>query len=242
MLDSKNTIWLGSFFTLLFITFCVSRHLDDLNPHITNIQNKHDIYMADNPHKEDISNNLPIKPIKDETSAFVNEIKIEEISQLPDTNKSTKLKTLTKENNISKEILHIEKLNIDKNISTSKEKNSVLHIVKDKKTSENNKNKKTKVKKLKKTTHTYKTIDKIILSKDDIDMVLDHKENNNLNKIAFKYNIYKNTHVFIKAKEMKLAKEVKKILIRKNVKSTKINIQINDKNHNDVHILLKERN
>ena len=34
---SKNLMWLSSFFALLFITFCVTRHLDDLNPHITNV-------------------------------------------------------------------------------------------------------------------------------------------------------------------------------------------------------------
>ncbi|HIP46738.1 MAG TPA: hypothetical protein EYG95_04175, partial [Campylobacterales bacterium] len=36
-MDSKNLIWLGSFFSLLFITFCVTKHLDDLNPNIISI-------------------------------------------------------------------------------------------------------------------------------------------------------------------------------------------------------------
>jgi len=36
-MDSKNVIWLSSFFALLFITFCVTKHLDDLNPTIVSL-------------------------------------------------------------------------------------------------------------------------------------------------------------------------------------------------------------
>jgi hypothetical protein len=219
-------MWLGSFFSLLFITFCVSKNLDELNPHITNVQKEHDTVIT----KESDSN------------LFVNDINIEEISNIP-------LK------DDKPEVLHIER-KIDENITLpttfiepkkeepkkeepkkeepKKEEPKKL----DKKTTKPNV--KTKKPVAKKSKSSKKVIEKISLSLDEVANISSGKENNNLNKIAFYNSINKNSFVQITAPDLVTSKIVKVRLIKRRVKNIKIKI---DKNIDEVKLkLIKERN
>ena len=248
MLDSKNVIWLGSFFSLLFITFCVSKNLDDLNPHITNVQKEHDILVTED-------NSIPcITPAQNSSqtlyekdtnnSIFVNDVKIEEISSIP-----------KKE---EKEKLHIEKRDkVDENVTLpttfidpkikaktpkdAKEKNDSKTIKKPTPIKEKVIKKKI-VKKVPKATSktTYKTIKEIDLNSNDIEKILDDRDDNEINKIAFFYSINKNSIVIINSSNLVLAKRLKMQLIKKGVKNIKIK---RDKNSDTTTLkLLKERN
>jgi len=223
MLDSKNVMWLGSFFSLLFITFCVSKNLDDLNPHITNVQKEHDTIMV-----EEKNANL-----------FVKDINIEEISNIPPKDDKPEILHIEnkKEENITLPTTFIKPKEEEKEPEIIEPKKEEPKKSQPKKTKPKVKPKKPITKKSK---PSIKMIQKISLSLDEVADISEGIGNNNLNKLAFYNSINKNSFVQITSPDMASAKIIKAKLVKKSVKDIKIKI---DKNSKSVEIkLLKERN
>jgi len=223
MLDSKNVMWLGSFFSLLFITFCVSKNLDDLNPHITNVQKEHDTVMV-----EEKNANL-----------FVKDINIEEISNIPPKDDKPEILHIEnkKEENITLPTTFIKPKEEEKEPEIIEPKKEEPKKSQPKKTKPKVKPKKPITKKSK---PSIKMIQKISLSLDEVADISEGIVNNNLNKLAFYNSINKNSFVQITSPDMASAKIIKAKLVKKSVKDIKIKI---DKNSKSVEIkLLKERN
>ena len=223
MLDSKNVMWLGSFFSLLFITFCVSKNLDDLNPHITNVQKEHDTIMV-----EEKNANL-----------FVKDINIEEISNIPPKDDKPEILHIEnkKEENITLPTTFIKPKEEEKEPEIIEPKKEEPKKSQPKKTKPKVKPKKPITKKSK---PSIKMIQKISLSLDEVADISEGIGNNNLNKLAFYNSINKNSFVQITSPDMASAKIIKAKLVKKSVKDIKIKI---DKNSEAVELkLLKERN
>ncbi len=230
MLDSKNFLWLGSFFSLLFITFCVSTHLDDLNPHFNSID------QTITEQKDKNENNLTKSP-----TIFVKDVNI---VQLPnDLNKKesvTKLSTEeirksvnSKEKNQTKQEVDTKKdftlPNIfheeEKNIS-SKAKNESLQKKEDKTLKKSRKKRVTHTKdSLKKKVPSSKLVQKLLLTKKDIARLSKGFENNNFNKMAFLYGLKRGRFITIRSSDLSTAKVIKRLLTKRFVNPKDIYIK-----------------
>ncbi len=254
MLDSKNFIWLSSFFTLLFITFCVTRHIDDLNPHIKNIKT----HQA----TKTIST-IPSEPNED---IFVKEITIEkegnetQTKQQVENNDSDIIKSkntpkIEEKLPLEKDILHVEPKSVKedikkptKNPNTDSTKERVSTKIKRESKTEKvslkdvsvkpkkRENKRVKKAPHKKISHKIKTITKIEI---DPYLPLDSRAIENLTMIAYKYGIHTKSFVEIKSSNLKKANSIKRVLIKKNVEPNQIKIV--PSNDEIIDIILKER-
>ncbi len=224
MLDSKNALWLGSFFSLLLITFCVTRHLDDLNPNFmtSQIRSEKRTQVSDNTTQNKIT-----------PTPFVKDVTIIKVPQQQESNKGTqevKVDTLHIEANVSTtqetpkndftlpNTFHMNQTNhkpqtkeVQKQ-ETKKEKTHTGHkkdIAKPKKAKSTNKKAPIKL---------GKTLLESRFSKYEIAAIF-HKrhESNKLNKIAFKYVIYPDTVIVVTAPNHNIAQQVKKIFMRRGI-------------------------
>ena len=243
MIDSKNFLWLGSFFGLLFITYCVTIHLDDLNPQISNLQ---PVYIDNNQSQDQNSE-----------QEFTQIINIEEINETKPIQK-TKTPDKKKNQSLSKDILHFEPVlqtkpkvstkqtavKTSENNETNQSKNSLIKKeIPHKKDKPKTKLKKHKYKKTPKSQKRVKKIlliDKINLNSYELNNIFNNRSNNDLNKIAYKYGIAKERFVVIHTKNLDFAHKIKKILIKKSVNKKDIKILKNQLDENVV-IDLKER-
>ncbi len=258
MLDSKNFLWLGSFITLLFITFCVTRHIDELNPQFQHI--------SSTPSYQNASKQNGTEP---DENIFVNEIIIEQEesdqkSKPASTNGSVTVVTVQKEESSktqtslqkeSKSILHIEpKTTAEKNVSTqeaikTEAQNTILK--KDKDLSKAAKAKHVEIKKPTNTISTgekrakikkrksYRQLKTIAQISIDPYLELSAKDRESITMIAYKYGVYKKSFVIIKSGDIKKAKMLKRLLIKKNVEPAQI--MIKKTNDEMISVLLKER-
>jgi hypothetical protein len=257
MFDSKNAMWLGSFFSLLLITYCVSTHLDDLNPTIANIPSKdsqkidkssqkssnisNEIQFPKNVHIENLNTNK--KNIKDEENSS-----------------STKLVK-------NKEILHIKAKKVD---SINNEKNETLDLNRsqtgkthkhfkltekfiEKKAHKNkpshphqktkvliSKHKQIEKKKAHKKKMSIKKIKRVYLSQDSFKSLLHGKENNYVNMIAFKYGLNKNRFIKIVGANKRDLAKLKTLFLKKSVKNSDIYLKP-DVGLDGIYIYLFER-
>ena len=260
MFDSKNVMWLGSFFSLLLITYCVSTHLDDLNPNIANIPNKESKKVDDS--------------FKNLSSNISNEIQFPKNVHIENLNTNKKISNLDKNDSVkkveeSKEILHINPRVVDSNKDekneTLKPKSSISKTDKDDKhfrltdkfiedkslkdtnktTKHSNQKAKRKITKQKPKSHRkkkiiIKKIKEIRLSKDSFKSLLHGKENNYINMIAYKYGLNKSRFIkIVAADKLDLAK-LKRVFVKKHIKTDDIYLKV-DRELDGFKIYLYER-
>ncbi len=215
-MDSKNLIWLSSFFSLLFITFCVTRHLDDLNPKIISMPREsqeinaeldavnldNDIQHSFAPKLETPKLETP-KLIKEKTELFTSE----ELQKVV----TKKENTFTK---VAKKLLKKEKPQIIKKSKKVKKQKIIIKKAK-------------RIKQKTTTTKTY-TIGGINLDTVTMQAIFSHKNNNELNKLAYMHSIHKGSTIQIYTNDVKIAKHLIGYLQKQNVQKKDIHIH-NDK-------------
>ncbi len=250
-MDSKNFIWLSSFFALLFITFCVTRHLDDLNPHIISMPRESQeinaelaVVILDN----DIQNSFvpKLETPKLETPKLETP-KLETPKLETPKLETPKLETpkLIKEKT---ELFTSEEM---KKVVTKKEEAivSVLKQPLNKKQPQDIKKAKkvkkpkviiTKAKRIKRKTTRGKayTIGAINLDSIAMQAILSRQNNNELNKLAYMHNINKGSTIQISTNDTKAANSLKKYLQKQNVHKKDIHIISNEKAKNLIKITL----
>ncbi len=238
MIDSKSMIWLGSFFSLLLIVFCVSKHLDDLNPQIANIDTsnristdnttkatKPDITLVKVKHKE-----------KQEPNLYTKDVVIEDISW--------------KNQNDDKKDLEVDTLHFEPKDRVKNRQN--ITDVKPTKLQNKKEVKKSKVKKFQKKAikkepkkiairfNTSKIIESISLPSSQIKRLQIGKEVSLLNKLGFKFSLHKGRFIIIKSSNIKVAKLVKSYLKKRSIPASSIIIKDNNK-RDGLELILKER-
>jgi len=256
MFDSKNAMWLGSFFSLLLITYCVSTHLDDLNPNIANIPSKES-------QKIDKSSQKSSSNISNEIQ-FPKDVHIENLNTNKKNTKDEKNSSSTKLVQ-NKEVLHIKAKKVD---SINKEKNETLDLNRsqtgrthkhfkltdkfiEKKVLKNkpsqqkkkvsiSKHKQIEKKKAHKKKMSIKKIKKVYLSKDSFKSLLHGKENNYVNMIAYKYGLNKNRFIKIVGADKRDLAKLKTLFLKKSVKKGDIYLKP-DVGLDGIYIYLFER-
>ena len=202
-MDSKNVIWLSSFFSLLFITFCVTRHLDDLNPNIVSLPNhstiKETIAMNDDTPHHIIAPKLETPKLE---TPKVKVQKVEVISTVqkkkPQTQHSVKKSKPTKKK------------------PKSMTKENVLKPIK--------KHHKKKVHSKTSASSKRFAIGRLYLQTTSLAKVQKGEEFNELNKLIYMYTIKKDTKVVIIAPNKESANLVKHYLVKHLVKTKDIRI------------------
>jgi len=236
-MDSKNVIWLSSFFALLFITFCVTRHLDDLNPTILNISTYTDTEKMDNElssiNIENDYQNFGVPKIetpkietpKIETPKIetpkIETPKIETPEVIATDDMPTIVPSIPEVPKVIAKPAPVKK--VLKKVTKKKEKILITH--------KQSKKKKTKA----------YTIDNHSLEAREIEKILNGSNDNNLNRLAYKATIHKNANITIKTKNIHAAKYLKQYFIKHNVHAKHIKIMRNSSIFNDVDITLTGR-
>ena len=229
MIDSKNFLWLGAFFTLLFITFCVSTHLDELNPKF--ITETKDSFNA--------KSEKTIDTIKDEDKSYVNSIDIVDLTDKNNTAK--KINTHNKKDKYDKNISEeTTKVRFDKTDEINLTNSFIFKKPDDNKTVKNNskndknqslKSKINKNKKIIKKSKTKKSskarkLEMIFLQDKQIRILLDGDSISVVNRFIAKLKNKKNAFVLIKNRDKKILNDIKNILIKKGISKNKIKIKI----------------
>ena len=246
MIDSKNFLWLGAFFSLLFITFCVSTHLDDLNPNFITEN------MESSKNKQSFNEDIN-KDTNNEESRYIKEINIVDLTQNNSSYKDIN-KSINSEENKSKEISKLDKVDkteisfkkrddfsltdsfILKNEKKSKEKSDKnITIQKTKNKIQKEKSKLKKIKKDKRVSYPKKGIKKdkpkakkieiLFLQKNEVDLILKNTHTKSLKRFISKYKRTKNHYIIIKNRDINLLHRIKDILIRNGINKRYIKIK-----------------
>ncbi len=258
MLDSKNALWLGSFFSLLLITFCVTRHLDDLNPNFMIQQPESGVreQALNSTHKA--SDNTTQS--KNTTTPFVKDMLIIKSPQHPNSNEGVQELTVdtlhieshtsTLQQKSKKEFTLPNTFHLNQMEQKSETPKKDAHKEQKKPTKKQTKHKpkvevdKKAIKPLLASIAPYKlgkTLLKSRLSKYEIEAIFQKKhESNKLNKIAYKYVLYLDTVVVVSAPNQQIAQQTKKIFLRKGIAEKDI-LLIQSKDKKAITIQLKER-
>ena len=221
-MDSKNLIWLSSFFSLLFITFCVTNHLDDLNPHITSIPQQH----------QELSSELEVVHLNEDRQNFTPK-KVEKPIVIQERTELLSTDTLRKNTHpIKREIekvtpkpIMIKKATKPKSSKKVKKEKITIssQIVNSKKPNNKTKN---------------YTIGSIYLDTSAIEEIKNHKNHNELNKLAYIHNMNKNSFLIISTKDRTNADKLKNYLHRQNVKKEDVKIVTDESTNNLIKITL----
>ena len=201
-MDSKNLIWLSSFFSLLFITFCVTRHLDDLNPNIVSMPHKSQAIPSELATVH-LDNNIQ--------NSFAPKVETPKV-ETPKPRIQTQEHISTPKPKVSPTKKRVLKKPIQKR------KSSTIKKVKKQKILISQTKKRYRV----------KTITKIVLNASHIKPILKGKENNQLNKIAYLHNIQKGRKIMIHTPSMQAGKHLKTYLKKHHVAAHDIMIVKNE--------------
>ena len=268
MIDSKSMIWLGSFFSLLFITYCVTTHLDELNPN----------FASSYQNEQDIKKSIDSLNITNDTK-FTKDVVIEDLNKKnSDFSKKTilpmKNTTITHIKINPEDRLHIEakspsKIKKDEASKESKKEKDSKKIKKqvkkpktihtkiekiENKAKLNSKKKKIKQNSTKQKKISKKRVQKTKVSKakrfhgsELIDVIALNNtsdflegQGNQINKIAFRYGLKNYRYIVIKGPDISKLNRLKKIYIKKNVDSKNIFIKQDD-SEDSIFIYLRER-
>ena len=217
-MDSKNLIWLSSFFSLLFITFCVTRHLDDLNPQITSIPHE----------RQEVSAELAAVNLEEDTQSF-----IAQNIETPNIETPNILKEKT-------EVFTSDKLTVDlPKIEKPKARKEPIMIKKPVVIQKPKSVKKPKIiiTKTEKPTKAY-TIGGIHLDSFAMQEIYSHKNSNELNKLAYMHSINKNSTIVISTDDKNAVNRLKEYLQKQNVKKQHIKTVSNGNENNLIKITL----
>ena len=223
-MDSKNVIWLSSFFALLFITFCVTKHLDELNPNIISLPETEPIAVSE---PESSPLDLDILPASNNTSTSTHK----DAPIMIDT------PILKEEQPKVKTEIAPEKESHTKEYNT-KEKHPVKIKPAQKKRDNASLPQKKSPKKVNKSTRF--TIDRAHISTQKISQS-NTKEFNELNKVAFKYALHKAPKIYIYTARIKAARKVKSYLVAHHVKAKDIKIIAKKQANNQINLILRGR-
>ncbi len=211
-MDSKNLIWLSSFFSLLFITFCVTRHLDDLNPNIVSMPHKSQAIPSELATVH-LDNNIQNSFAPKVETPKVETPKVETPKvETPKPRIQTQEHISTPKPKVSPTKKRVLKKPIQKR------KSSTIKKVKKQKILISQTKKRYRV----------KTITKIVLNASHIKPILKGKENNQLNKIAYLHNIQKGRKIMIHTPSMQAGKHLKTYLKKHHVAAHDIMIVKNE--------------
>ncbi len=216
-MDSKNLIWLSSFFALLFTTFCVTRHLDDLNPNIVNISSQPNAVNAqlDKIDLEDDTHKISVEKVELPKVKTPTIVKTEDIKTVLPTIK--KVEVITKPEKIepvkTKPITMVQKPKAPLKKPKIKKPKVVINTVKS-----------TKHKQPQKRPTTAYSIGKLRLNTSEITKIANNQRSNELNKLAYMHSINKYSTIKIVTSDLTAAKIVKRYLQTQNVKKHNIKI------------------
>jgi hypothetical protein len=238
-MDSKNVIWLSSFFSLLFITFCVTRHLDDLNPNIVSLpdhnQSTH-ITMIDDNTLHNIVTAPKVETPKVETPKVetpkVETPKVEtpkvETPKVETPKVETPVLAITKKPKASKKPI---KTPLAKKIDKPTKKHKPVH----KKERTTKKTTKEVIK------HKRVALGKLYLQSKYLNKLQNNHEFNELNKLIYMHGIKKDTKIVIVAPNKKTTNIVKNYLLKHSVQTKDIRTIIRAEQQDLIKITLTGR-